>query len=79
MKEQTNIILRNLYLHDPPEPNDLIELQYSTPVWIDHCDLSMEGITGDKDYYDGFLDATRVCENKLKHGGLRVKAKERQL
>lgn len=60
VKEQTNVILRNLYLHDPPESKDLVELQYSTYVWIDHCDFSTEGLTGDKDYYDGLLDITHV-------------------
>lgn len=54
------MILRNLYFHDPPESKDLVELQYSTYVWIDHCDFSTEGLTGDKDYYDGLLDITHV-------------------
>lgn len=65
IKEQTNVILRNLYMHDPPESKDLIELQYSTYVWIDHCDLSTEGLTGDKDYYDGLLDITHVSFDSL--------------
>lgn len=60
VKRQSNVILRNLYMHDPPESKDLIELQYSTYVWVDHCDLSTEGLTGDKDYYDGLLDITHV-------------------
>lgn len=61
IKKQSNVILRNLYLHDPPESYDLVELQYATNVWIDHCDFSTEGLTGDKDYYDGLLDITHVC------------------
>lgn len=60
IKKQTNVILRNLYFHDPPESKDLVELQYSTYVWVDHCDFSTDGITGDKDYYDGLLDITHV-------------------
>lgn len=47
-------------MHDPPESYDLIQLNYATYVWIDHCDLSTEGLTGDKDYYDGLLDITHV-------------------
>jgi pectate lyase len=58
VKEASNVILRNLKLKDPPEGKDLIEIQYSSQVWVDHCDLSAEGITGDKDYYDGLLDIT---------------------
>lgn len=60
IKEQNNVILRNLYFHDPPESKDLVELQYSTYVWIDHCDFSTDGLVGDKDYYDGLLDITHV-------------------
>ncbi|KAI0143589.1 pectin lyase fold/virulence factor [Xylariaceae sp. FL1272] len=62
IKEQSNVILRNLYFHDPPEGKDLVEIQYSTQVWIDHCDFSTEGITGDKDYYDGLLDITHASD-----------------
>ncbi|KUI53605.1 putative pectate lyase A [Cytospora mali] len=60
IKKQSNLILRNLYMHDAPEKDDLIQLQYATYVWIDHCDLSSDGLVGDKDYYDGLLDITHV-------------------
>ncbi|KUI69373.1 putative pectate lyase A [Cytospora mali] len=62
IKKQSNVILRNLYLHDAPEKDDLIQLQYATYVWVDHCDLSSDGLVGDKDYYDGLLD--------ISHGSL---------
>ncbi|KAH8664673.1 pectin lyase fold/virulence factor [Xylariales sp. PMI_506] len=62
IKEQNNVILRNLKLHVAPESDDLIQLQYSTNVWIDHCDLSTLGIVGDKDTYDGLLDITHACD-----------------
>ncbi|KAI1368233.1 polysaccharide lyase family 1 protein [Xylaria arbuscula] len=58
IKEASNVILKNLYFHDPPEGKDLVEIQYSSNVWVDHCDFSTEGLTGDKDYYDGLLDIT---------------------
>ncbi|KAI0438255.1 pectin lyase fold/virulence factor [Xylaria telfairii] len=58
VKKASNVILKNLYFHDPPEGKDLVEIQYSTNVWVDHCDFSTEGLTGDKDYYDGLLDIT---------------------
>lgn len=62
MKRAENVILRNLYLHNAPSKKDLVELQYSTNVWIDHNDFSSNGITGDKDAYDGLLDITHVRE-----------------
>ncbi|KAI7779476.1 hypothetical protein LA080_000857 [Diaporthe eres] len=58
VKRAENVILRNLYLHNAPSKKDLVELQYSTNVWIDHNDFSSNGITGDKDAYDGLLDIT---------------------
>ncbi|GAP91594.1 putative pectate lyase B [Rosellinia necatrix] len=58
IKNASNVILKNLYFHNPPEGKDLVEIQYSTKVWVDHCDFSTVGITGDKDYYDGLLDIT---------------------
>ncbi|KAJ4393067.1 hypothetical protein N0V93_002274 [Gnomoniopsis smithogilvyi] len=62
VKSKNNVIIRNLYFHNPPEGKDLVELQYSTKVWIDHNDFSSEGITGDKDYYDGLLDITHASD-----------------
>ncbi|KAI0550555.1 pectin lyase fold/virulence factor [Xylaria curta] len=58
VKRASNVILKNLYFHDPPEGKDLVEIQYSTNVWVDHCDFSTEGLVGDKDHYDGLLDIT---------------------
>ncbi|KAK5634863.1 hypothetical protein RRF57_010576 [Xylaria bambusicola] len=54
IKRASNVILKNLYFHNPPKGKDL----YSSKVWVDHCDFSTEGLTGDKDYYDGLLDIT---------------------
>ncbi|KAF4977384.1 hypothetical protein FZEAL_6074 [Fusarium zealandicum] len=59
MKDATNIIIRNLKMNNPPEGKDLIDIESSTYIWVDHCDLSAAGITGDKDHYDGLLDAKR--------------------
>ncbi|KAF4995963.1 hypothetical protein FDECE_12624 [Fusarium decemcellulare] len=59
MKDVTNVILRNLKMNNPPEGKDLIDIESSTYIWVDHCDLSAEGITGDKDFYDGLCDAKR--------------------
>lgn len=51
-------IVRNIKLHLPPEGKDLIDIDASTKIWIDHCDLSSAGLAGvDKDTYDGMLDA----------------------
>lgn len=53
----SNIIVRNLKLFRAPEGKDLIDIESTTNVWIDHNDLSSLGVTGDKDTYDGLLDA----------------------
>lgn len=53
----SNVVVRNLKLYRAPKGKDLIDIESTTNVWIDHNDLSSVGITGDKDYYDGLLDA----------------------
>ncbi|RYN48646.1 hypothetical protein AA0114_g6932 [Alternaria tenuissima] len=53
----SNIIIRNLKLYRAPKGKDLIDIEGSTNVWVDHNDFSSVGITGDKDTYDGLLDA----------------------
>ncbi|KNG51587.1 polysaccharide lyase family 1 protein [Stemphylium lycopersici] len=53
----SNIIVRNLKLYRAPKGKDLIDIEATTNVWIDHNDFSSVGITGSKDTYDGLLDA----------------------
>ncbi|KXJ89327.1 pectate lyase B [Microdochium bolleyi] len=62
VKSANNVIIRNLKLKNSPEGKDLIEIQKSTKVWVDHMDLSNNGITGDKDFYDGLLDITHAAD-----------------
>ncbi|KAI9166373.1 putative pectate lyase A [Paramyrothecium foliicola] len=62
LKDVTNVIFRNLVLSRPPSGKDIIDIETSTYVWIDHCDLSAEGLVGDKDYYDGLADAKRESD-----------------
>lgn len=57
VRKVSNVIIRNLKLYRAPEGKDLIDIDASTKVWVDHCDFSSVGITGDKDTYDGLLDA----------------------
>ncbi|KFY11029.1 hypothetical protein V491_07364 [Pseudogymnoascus sp. VKM F-3775] len=62
IKKVSNVILRNLKFHNPPEGADLVALDVATNVWVDHCDFSTVGLTGDKDYYDGLLDITHASD-----------------
>jgi pectate lyase len=58
IRKISNVIVRNIKLHIPPQKKDLIDIDASTKVWIDHCDFSSAGTAGvDKDLYDGMLDA----------------------
>ncbi|KAF4434643.1 putative pectate lyase 1 [Fusarium austroafricanum] len=59
IKKANNVIIRNLAMNNPPKEMDLIDIESSTYIWIDHNEFSAEGITGDKDFYDGLLDAKR--------------------
>ncbi|KAK7429024.1 hypothetical protein QQZ08_004431 [Neonectria magnoliae] len=62
LKAVENVVIRNLKFDDPPEGKDLIDIEGSTYIWVDHCEFSAEGITGDKDFYDGLLDIKRASD-----------------
>ncbi|MCX5563245.1 polysaccharide lyase family 1 protein [Streptomyces sp. NBC_00038] len=55
IKEETNVVVRNLNISKPLAPADGITVQESTKVWIDHNSFSADR-DHDKDYYDGLLD-----------------------
>jgi len=57
VRKADNVIIRNLKLYRAPKGKDLIDIDASTRVWVDHNDFSSVGLTGDKDTYDGLLDA----------------------
>ncbi|MBN2213396.1 MAG: T9SS type A sorting domain-containing protein [Bacteroidales bacterium] len=55
--DYTNVIVRNLTIHEVLYPDDAITIDECHHVWIDHCELYSkigEGI--DVDTYDGLLD-----------------------
>jgi pectate lyase len=55
VKQATNVIIRNLRISFAPAPVDLIQIQKSQRVWIDHNEL-FNDVSHGKDYYDGLLD-----------------------
>jgi len=57
VRKVSNVIIRNLKLQVAPEGKDLIDIDESTKIWVDHCDFASVGMIGDKDTYDGLLDA----------------------
>lgn len=62
LREIENVIIRNLNFRNPPKGGDLIDIEESTYIWVDHCEFSNDGIVGDKDYYDGMLDIKRASD-----------------
>jgi pectate lyase len=62
IKEETNVVVRNLTISKPVAPADGITVQESTKVWIDHNSFSADR-THDKDYYDGLLDINHGSDN----------------
>lgn len=63
IRDESNVILRNLKLSVPTSGGDLVSLDGATRVWIDHCDLSSKGMVGGKDDYDGLLDITHASDS----------------
>jgi pectate lyase len=55
IKKADNVIIQNLKIFKSLAPTDLIQIQASTHVWIDHNELYSD-TDHDKDYYDGMLD-----------------------
>lgn len=53
----SNVIIRNMKFYRAPKGKDLVDIDESTKIWVDHCDFSSVGLTGGKDDYDGLLDA----------------------
>lgn len=43
--------------------DDNLDIDESTRVWVDHNDFSSVGVTGDKDTYDGLLDAKHGADS----------------
>ncbi|MER7108197.1 pectate lyase family protein [Streptomyces sp. NPDC000229] len=62
IKEETNVVVRNLHISKPVAPADGITVQESTKVWIDHNSFSADREHG-KDYYDGLLDITHAADH----------------
>ncbi|KAG8967323.1 hypothetical protein FRC03_010168 [Tulasnella sp. 419] len=59
VKNGKNVIFRNLKLYKSEAPIDLIAVEGSTNIWVDHNEFFSDKTT-DKDFYDGALD--------IKHG-----------
>lgn len=53
VKDGTNIIIQNLKIGPPPAKADAIDIESSTQIWVDHCELHSVGLTGGKDDFDG--------------------------
>ena len=62
IKEETNVVVRNLNISKPVAPADGITVQESTRVWIDHNSFSADR-DHDKDHYDGLLDINHGSDN----------------
>jgi pectate lyase len=52
-----------LHTHRHCSADEGADIDESTRVWVDHNDFSSVGITGDKDTYDGLLDAKHGADS----------------
>jgi pectate lyase len=53
VRKGTNVIFQNLKLGPAPAKGDVLAIDQSTKVWVDHCDFGSVGLVGGKDDYDG--------------------------
>lgn len=63
VRKVSNVVIRNIKFHNAPEGKDQIDIDQSTKIWIDHNEFSSNGLTGDKDTYDGLLDAKHGADS----------------
>ncbi len=55
VRDQRNVIIRGLRLSFPRAPNDCVEIQRSTNVWVDHNELFSD-LDNPAGFYDGLID-----------------------
>lgn len=60
IKDSTNVIIQNLAIGPPPAKADAIDIESSTQIWVDHCELFSVGLTGGKDDFDGEYQDARL-------------------
>jgi Pectate lyase len=60
IRDYTNVIVKNIKIHEIPYPDDALTLDNVQHAWVDHCELYSKigaGIT--MDTYDGLLDVKK--------------------
>lgn len=62
LKGISDVIIRNMKFHSASSGADLVALDTTSKVWIDHCEFYNYGLTGGKDDVDGLLDITHGCD-----------------
>ncbi|KAK0125706.1 hypothetical protein ONS95_000292 [Cadophora gregata] len=62
VRKNTNVIFQNLALGPAPPKGDILAIDQSTKVWIDHNNFVSKGLVGGKDDYDGLLDVTHASD-----------------
>lgn len=64
IRDYSNVIIRNLKIHEVFYPNDGITIDHCHHVWIDHCELHSKIGSGiGVDTYDGLLDIKKGSHN----------------
>lgn len=53
VRQNTNVIFQNLALGPAPPKGDILAIDESTKIWIDHNTFVSKGLVGGKDDYDG--------------------------
>ncbi|WP_372947222.1 hypothetical protein [Mariniphaga sp.] len=64
IRDYSNVIVRNLKIHEVFYPNDCLTIDHCHHVWIDHCEFhSKIGPGIGVDTYDGLLDIKKGSHN----------------
>ncbi|KAH7342476.1 putative pectate lyase B [Rhexocercosporidium sp. MPI-PUGE-AT-0058] len=63
VRQGTNVIFQNLALGPAPPKGDILAIDESTKIWVDHNTFISHGLTGGKDDYDGLLDISHAADD----------------
>jgi len=53
VKKGENVIFQNLKLGPAPKKGDVLAIDRTTKVWVDHCEFISAGLSVGKDDFDG--------------------------
>jgi pectate lyase len=62
VRKGTNVIFQNLKLGPAPKKGDVLAIDQSTKIWVDHVEFASLGLVGGKDDYVSVIISLEICK-----------------